>query len=132
MDNNSHIALGVLSLIEDSRDLLSQKDVLAAQELLEHNEWGEAYLLIVVQLYEFEVSIDRSLFEKIELLGREMQLDSAAWEPLRGADRVNSIRHSWGAIAHDFRTVVGAEIKVPEGGPNSGRTNKTKTPHLPR
>ncbi|MEZ6073143.1 MAG: hypothetical protein R3C10_23465 [Pirellulales bacterium] len=36
------------------------------------------------------------------------------------------------AIAQDFRTVAGAGIMVPEGGPKDGRTNEAEASHVQR
>jgi hypothetical protein len=53
-----------------------------AIDLLEHDEWGESFLLICTQLYEYDVSISRSTYDSIREIGLSMKLDESNWQML--------------------------------------------------
>ena len=38
------------------RGVLPAQDIAAAQDLLEHGEWGEAFDLVCTQVYEYEIN----------------------------------------------------------------------------
>ena len=83
MNSHRQIARGVSAFLEETRGMLTPQGHASADDLLQHGEWGEAYLLIVTQLYEYEVPIQPSLYGQIKSLGQQMKLKPTAWEPLR-------------------------------------------------
>ena len=62
---------------------LPGENVTDARELLDHDEWGEALSLICTQIYEYEVAIDLRLFERIQRIGKQIELSPSEWELLR-------------------------------------------------
>lgn len=53
-----------------------------ARELLDHNEWGEALLLICTQLGEYEVPVSRDVLGQIVRAGEKIGYDKEVWEGL--------------------------------------------------
>lgn len=69
----------VANILEMASPYLNSVDVENAEDLLKHDEWGEAYLLICSQIYEKGQSIPSQLYAQIEQAGRKMNLDEKEW-----------------------------------------------------
>ncbi|MBN69943.1 MAG: hypothetical protein CME32_11785 [Gimesia sp.] len=87
MINELDIVQGIYSILEEIGDSLPSENVIDTKELLEHNEWGEALDLLCTQLYEYDVEISSSTYEKIEWLGEKMEMEPKVWTILK--DLVN-------------------------------------------
>lgn len=61
---------------------LPAENISDARDLLEHDEWGEAFDLLCTQLYEFDVELSVELYELIEATGNAMSIDREQWEYL--------------------------------------------------
>lgn len=62
-------------LITDATEFgLPDTDVKNAAEFLEYNEWGLCFEIIVTQLYEFDIHIDESFYQKAVAIGESMKL----------------------------------------------------------
>ncbi len=60
-------------IIYELEGVLAPRDLSAARSL-NHNEWGEALDIICTQLFEYDLCIPKSVFEKIERVGSAMDL----------------------------------------------------------
>lgn len=74
---------GVRTVLEEVSAALPDENVQDARELLEHSEWGEALSLICTQLFEYDVAISGSTYDRIELLGRQMGMPPKEWTMLK-------------------------------------------------
>lgn len=59
---------------------LREEDIQNAKELIAHSEYGVALELVVDQLYEYNVEIDKTIIKEIFQLGNEMELNVASWK----------------------------------------------------
>lgn len=72
----------VRKIIDAVKDKLPEQDIQGAYELVEYNEWGEAFFAICSQLYEYDVSVSVEIFELITFVGNRMKMDSKLWDVL--------------------------------------------------
>lgn len=83
MNSQGSLAIAIRSIVKEVAAYLPEQNVIDAYELLEHDEWGEALLLICTQLHEYNVTIRRGIYDRIALLGHQMQLPAKEWKILR-------------------------------------------------
>lgn len=62
---------------------LPEIDIKNIAEFIEHNEFGVAYELLCVQVYEYEVEISEGFYEELFFCGKSMQIDPVYYEPLK-------------------------------------------------
>jgi hypothetical protein len=68
-------------LITRSKDLgLPERDIANALNMLTHNEWGEAFDIIVVQMYEYHLRIDEGFWDLARKIQGTMQLPENEYE----------------------------------------------------
>ena len=66
-------------MISTLRSRLPAQDILTAEELLEHGEWGLAFDVLCTQAYEYEIEISQELYSTASQLADAMQLDPNEW-----------------------------------------------------
>ncbi|GEM_PF-3471445 len=69
-------------IIYELEGVLAPRDLSAARSLNEHDEWGEALDIICTQLFEYDLCISKSIFEKIERVGSAMDLAPEMWRDI--------------------------------------------------
>jgi hypothetical protein len=69
--------------LADSALDLSAAEKRQVEEYLEHNEFEEAFSLLVAMIEQDEKRIDASLFDAIDAIGKTMALSTREWEGLR-------------------------------------------------
>ncbi len=79
----STIVQNVYLLIEQFATNLPSRNIVDARELLEHDEWGEAFDLICTQLDEYDLSVSQEQFDLIDQTGRMMEINPSEWKHLR-------------------------------------------------
>lgn len=67
------------NIVDKLKNKLSQEDIDTVNELIDHNEWGIAYEHICVQLSEFDIPINRQLYEEIEKFGKLIETSDSYW-----------------------------------------------------
>lgn len=73
----------MLSLLEDLKNLLSQKVIEDAREMVKYNEYGVGFEIVCTQLFEYDIKISSEIYEKLEALGKSMKLKEETWNYLR-------------------------------------------------
>ncbi len=65
----------ITSIINQAENLgLPNQNIIDAKELVEHNENGIALELIITQIYEYEIKINKSFYEDIESLAKKFKI----------------------------------------------------------
>ena len=77
------IEIELLSILHIVAHDLPEGDVLSINELIRAREWGVGFENLCTQLYEYDVNIPRKLFDRIEKLGRIMELEDSIWRDLQ-------------------------------------------------
>ena len=62
---------------------LPQPDLNIAKEYIEYNEFGAALEHIIDQLFEFDIQINKTIYDLIILAGSTMEMDEAKLYPLK-------------------------------------------------
>ncbi len=62
---------------------LPQSDLNIAKEYIEYNEFGAALEHIIDQLFEFDIQINKTIYDLIILAGRTMEMDEAKLYPFK-------------------------------------------------
>ena len=69
-------------LAEAVRLGLSTRDAANAQEMLEHNEWGVAFDIIVTQLFEYATPLTAAFYEQVEACADAMEISAQQYSIL--------------------------------------------------
>jgi hypothetical protein len=70
----------VMSLIDRASDLgMRAEDRTNALEMLEYNEWGSAFDIVVAQMYEYDIKIDKGFLALAYETGDAMRIDRGAY-----------------------------------------------------
>ena len=65
----------ISSIINQSESLgLPDQNIMDAKELIKHNESGIALELILTQIYEYEIKINKSFYKDIERLTKKFKM----------------------------------------------------------
>lgn len=83
MKDSNKIISEIRSILSKVGNSLPVENIHDAEDLLEHNEWGESLSLICTQLYEYDITINQDMYEKIASLGREIDMPSKEWSVLQ-------------------------------------------------
>lgn len=62
----------ILALADELNDSLLPQDVQNIRDDIEYNEFGNAFEILCIQLFEYESPISQEIFSRIENVGREM------------------------------------------------------------
>ncbi|WP_338790623.1 MafI family immunity protein [Bernardetia sp. MNP-M8] len=66
----------ITSIISQAANLeLPNQNIIDAKELVEYNESGIALEVIITQIYEYEIKINKSLYEDIEKLAKKFKME---------------------------------------------------------
>ena len=79
-----------MDLIEQVRSILPEKDVSEALDLVKYNEFGVSFELICTQLFEYNVEVSSDVYQKIDSVGRSMNLDERIWKVLASDLKFNN------------------------------------------
>ncbi|WP_338767738.1 MafI family immunity protein [Bernardetia sp. ABR2-2B] len=64
------------SIINQAANLgLSNQNIIDAKELVEYNERGIALELIITQIYEYEIKINKLFYKDIERLAKKFKME---------------------------------------------------------
>lgn len=70
----------LLKLIEIARVLgLNEYDLKNAQDFATHNEFGLCFDTILTQMYEYDIEIDKDIYELIIKIGKSMNLNEESY-----------------------------------------------------
>lgn len=65
----------LIELVNRAQELgLSSEASIAAKEYIEYNEYGVGFELVLSQLYEFEISIDKEFYLMLVHIAKELKL----------------------------------------------------------
>lgn len=71
------------NIVDDVKNKLSQEDLNFVNVYIDNNEWVIVYEFICDQLYEYNVPINRQLYEKIKKFGKLIGVSDNNWLPLQ-------------------------------------------------
>jgi len=83
MNNAKRLINEITTILELIKETIPEENIRDANDLLKHNEWGEALTLICTQLYEYDVPIKREVYNRIEATGHQMQMSPEEWKMLK-------------------------------------------------
>ncbi|AFM05978.1 hypothetical protein Fleli_3663 [Bernardetia litoralis DSM 6794] len=64
------------SIINQAANLgLSNQNIIEVKEFVEYNESGIALELIITQIYEYEIKINKSFYEDVERLAKKFKME---------------------------------------------------------
>jgi len=78
----SKVILLIEKIIDAVKGDLPADNISDAEDLLSHDEWGEALSLIYTQLYEYDVPVSEEVYSMIDSAGCQMGMDSRGWKDL--------------------------------------------------
>lgn len=67
---------------------LGNQDLISAKEYLEYNEYGLCFDLIITQLYEFNIEIDKAFYSIISEIAKELDLSEESYSFMEELIRV--------------------------------------------
>ena len=73
-------------LLKEVKDKLSLNDIKNVTEFIENREWGLAYEILCIQLYEYHIQISPEFYKKICFFGKLIRTQSSSssiWLPLK-------------------------------------------------
>lgn len=73
----------ILALSDKLKDTLLPQDIQNIKDDVEHNEFGNAFETLCVQLFEYESPISQEIYTKIENVGREIGYAENKWNFLK-------------------------------------------------
>jgi hypothetical protein len=80
---NEQIENELLSILAECSGVLSERDIDNVRVLLSVGEYGVSFETLCTQLYEYEVRINPSLYERLASVGALLRLNSNTWEILK-------------------------------------------------
>lgn len=83
MKHDQNYTIKLFELLNEVVEILPEDDVKNIIEFIENKEWGLAYETFCIQLYEYNIEISDSFYEKITSLGKSMGSSSSIWLPLK-------------------------------------------------
>lgn len=83
MKNDQIFMMKLFELLNETTKTLPSNDVRNITEFIENGEWGLAYEILCIQLYEYDIQISRGFYEKISSLGKSIGIQSSIWLPLK-------------------------------------------------
>lgn len=82
MKSGTEIKLTLTKILKEVRNELPSDSIEITEDFIFHEEWGLAFDTICSQIFEDDIRISKSLFEKISFLGNLMNIDKKVWQPL--------------------------------------------------
>lgn len=73
----------ILSLAEETKEFLPPQDLQNIRDDIEYNEFGLAFEILCIQLYEYEAPISLEIYTRLENLGKDIGIDEKIWSPLK-------------------------------------------------
>ena len=73
----------LLEVLDLLKGKLPKEDKMQAREEIAAGEYGLAFEIICQQLFEYEVRISMADYQRLEAMGRRMELSEDAWVMLR-------------------------------------------------
>ncbi|UXX79797.1 MafI family immunity protein [Reichenbachiella carrageenanivorans] len=82
----------ISTLIDTARTLgLGVSDLDNAQDLLDNREYGLAFDTIITQLYEYEIEIDKELYDLIDKMAQKMDISESGYSFMQELIREENI-----------------------------------------
>lgn len=82
MKNNKSVNQ-LYELLNEINNKLPKEDINRIVEFLENNEFGLAFETFCTQLYEFNIPISSTFYEKISFYGQSIEIHPSIWVPLK-------------------------------------------------
>ncbi|MBF0232658.1 MAG: MafI family immunity protein [Desulfamplus sp.] len=69
----------IMQLISFLKGKLPEQDIVNAIEMLENDEFGEAFEILCTQTYEYDVKVDKQFFVKVVEAAEMMKIGKDSW-----------------------------------------------------
>jgi hypothetical protein len=73
----------IIALSEETKEFLLPQDLQNISNDIKYNEFGNAFKILCIQLFEYEAPISVDIYLKIEELGRDIGIDEKTWKPFK-------------------------------------------------
>jgi hypothetical protein len=83
MERDNFFEIEFLELLSKLALKLPQEDIKNIKEFTDNREWGLAYEILCIQVYEYNIQISLEFYKKISLLGESIGIQSSVWLPLK-------------------------------------------------